>query len=215
MLEELAAEANNILKEIQHNVWKNNITLSDTDSNIKIRLQNAKLYLMKLITQNQSESKKQDVESRELSRNMAGAKAPTLLDTGENIQEFIDYHLTFKAANPLARSIKIKEDLPKSLKTRILNVTDPQEIIELLSSLYLAEDVLIPLARKEVEKQKCSPPIHSPQEAASYSSIFGFIQKLDKQSKIKRLDFTTIAMAFSKLSKQRQEEFETRRGRPR
>ena len=58
VLEELAAEANNILKEIQHNVWKSNITLSDTDSNIKIRLQNAKLYLMKLIKQNQSESKK-------------------------------------------------------------------------------------------------------------------------------------------------------------
>ena len=37
---------------------KNNIPLSDTDSNIKIRLQNAKLYLMKLIKQNQSESKK-------------------------------------------------------------------------------------------------------------------------------------------------------------
>ena len=208
ILEELAAEANNILKEIQHNVWKNNIPLSDTDSHIKIKLQNAKLYLMKLIKQNQSETKKKDVESRELSRNMAGAKAPTLLDTGENIQEFIDYHLTFKAANPLARSIKIKEGLPKGLKTRVLNVTDPQEIIELLSSLYLAEDVLIPLARKEVEKQRCSPPIHSSQEAAAYSSIFGFIQKLDKQSMIKRLDFTTIAMATSKLSKQRQDEFE-------
>ena len=31
ILEELAAEANNILKEIQHNVWKNNIPLSDTN----------------------------------------------------------------------------------------------------------------------------------------------------------------------------------------
>jgi len=69
-------------------------------------------------------------------------------------------------------TIKIKEGLPKSLKTRVHNVTDPQEIIELLSSLYLAEDVLIPLARKEVEKQRCSPPIHSSQEAAAYSSIF-------------------------------------------
>ena len=158
-------------------------------------------YIQEINKKNLSESKKQDIEKRELSRNMAGAKAPTLLDTGENIQDFIDYHLTLKAANQLARSIKIKEGLPKSKKkNRVLNVTHPHEIIVLLSSLYLAEDVLIPLARKEVEKQMCSPPTHSSQEAAAYSSIFGFIQKLDKQSMIKRLDFTTIAMAISKLS---------------
>ena len=82
---------------------------------------------------------------------MAGAKASTLLNNGENIQEFIDNHLTFKAANKLARSIKIKEGLPKSLNPRIINVTNPQEIIELLISLNLADDVLIPLARKETK----------------------------------------------------------------
>ena len=49
---------------------------------------------------------------------MAGAKASTLLNNGENIQEFIDYHLTFKAANKLSRSIKIKEGLPKKPKTQ-------------------------------------------------------------------------------------------------
>ena len=45
---------------------------------------------------------------------MAGAKASPLINNGENIQEFIDYHLTFKDANKIARSIKTKRVYQKA-----------------------------------------------------------------------------------------------------
>ena len=162
-------------------------------------------YLGELLTKRKEEDKLKEVEQREISKSIAATKAPILDKDARNIMQFLDYHDTYKSANPLARCMKIREGLPDALKERVINETNPDSILSLLRRLYMAEDVILPLARAEIQALPNAPAVNSAQEGKAYACILSFVTKLQKSDLYERLDFSTITLAASKLSRVRQD----------
>ena len=197
-----------INRELQQLQWKSGVTLSKEEKELQQNIQSTTTYIAEIIKNKQDVQKVQDIEQRELSKSISSAKAPHLDKQGKNIQAFLEFHMTFKKANPLSRCIKLREGLHDDLKQRVLHETDPEAILSLLKKMYLAEDVLLPLARQEIADLKSTPVVNSKDEAKAYSIILGFITKLQKADLLERFDFTTIQMASSKLSKIRLDAWE-------
>ena len=197
-----------INRELQQLQWKSGVTLSIEDRQLQQNIQSTTTYIAEIIKTKQDIQKVQDIEQRELSKSISSAKAPHLDKQGKNIQAFLEFHTTFKKANPLSRCIKLREGLNDDLKQRVLHETDPEAILSLLRKMYLAEDVLLPLSRQEIADLKSTPVVNSKDEAKAYSIILGFITKLQKADLIERFDFSTIQMASSKLSKVRLDSWE-------
>ena len=197
-----------INRELQQLQWKSGVTLSTGERDLQQNIQSTTTYIAEIIKNKQDIQKVQDIEQRELSKSISSAKAPHLDKQGKNIQAFLEFHMTFKKANPLSRCIKLREGLHDDLKQRVLHETDPEAILSLLKKMYLAEDVLLPLSRQEIADLKSTPVVNSKDEAKAYSIILGFITKLQKADLLERFDFSTIQMASSKLSKIRLDSWE-------
>ena len=69
----------------------------------------------------------------------------------------------------------------------------------------MAEDVILPLARAEIQALPNAPAVNSAQEGKAYACILSFVTKLQKSDLYERLDFSTITLAASKLSRVRQD----------
>ena len=69
--------------------------------------------------------------------------------------------------------------------------------------MYLAQDVLLPLSRQEVLDLPNHPPVGTKQELKAYTTVLGFVSKLEKADMVDRLDYSTMATIVQKLSKQR------------
>ena len=197
-----------INRELQQLQWKSGVTLSKEERELQQNVQSTTTYIAEIIKNKQDIQKVQDIEQRELSKSISSAKAPHLDKQGKNIQAFLEFHMTFKKANPLSRCIKLREGLHDDLKQRVLHETDPEAILSLLKKMYLAEDVLLPMSRQEIADLKSTPVVNSKDEAKAYSIILGFITKLQKADLLERFDFSTIQMASSKLSKVRLDAWE-------
>ena len=207
ILVELIDKIKIVTTEIQKQEWAG-IVLKEEDKHVLRSLNSLKTALLGFQKKQQERQKTKETQEREVSRSLTISKTPILKDDGSNIRSWLDYFECYKAATPLARSFKLKEGLSSKLQARFENVSDPQEIIETLSGLYLASDIQLPLAIKDVQKQKTHPQINSPDEASSYASIYSLISKLKRVSLISRLDFTLINICLSKISKPRADDFE-------
>ena len=204
-LSDLERICSEMIKGFQQVQWKEGITLHPDDKDLCEKLHNAKTYIVNVLTKRKEEEKLKEVEAREISKSLAATKAPTLSKDAKNIMDFLNFHDTYKNQNPLARCMRIREGLPEAIKERVLNETDPDKILSLLKKLYMAEDVILPLARAEIQALQNSPPINSVTEGKAYTCILNFINKLQKADLFERLDFSTITLAASKLSKIRQD----------
>ena len=204
-LEDFERTCIEMLKEFQQVQWKGGVVLHTKDQDLQVQLQTAKTYLGELLTKRKEEDKLKEVEQREISKSIAATKAPILDKDARNIMQFLDYHDTYKSANPLARCMKIREGLPDALKERVINETNPDSILSLLRRLYMAEDVILPLARAEIQALPNAPAVNSAQEGKAYACILSFVTKLQKSDLYERLDFSTITLAASKLSRVRQD----------
>ena len=146
-----------INRELQQLQWKSGVTLTTEERELQQNIQSTTTYIAEIIKNKQDIQKVQDIEQRELSKSISTAKAPYLDKQGKNIQAFLEFHMTFKKANPLSRCIKLREGLHDDLKQRVLHETDPEAILSLLKKMYLAEDVLLPLSRQEIADLRSSP----------------------------------------------------------
>ena len=194
-----------MIKGFQQAQWKEGIVLHQKDKDLCEQLHSAKAYIVNALTKRKEEEKLKEVEAREISKSLAATKAPTLSKDAKNIMDFLNFHETYKNQNPLARCMRIREGLPEAIKERVLNETDPDKILSLLKRLYMAEDVILPLARAEIQALPNSPSVNSATEGKAYTCILNFINKLQKADLFERLDFSTITLAASKLSKIRQD----------
>ena len=165
--------------------------------------------MVEVISQKKGEQRVKDIEAREISKTMSSIPAVKLEKDGKNIMAFIEFHEQFKFANKVHRSLKIKHGLlNEQLKERLQHESDPEAMLTLIKKMYLAEDIILPKSRAQIEALKLSPPVGSKEEGAAYSEILGFISKLKKAELMERLDFSTITMAISKVSKVRQDQWE-------
>ena len=167
-----------MIKGFQQAQWKEGIVLHQKDKDLCEQLHSAKAYIVNALTKRKEEEKLKEVEAREISKSLAATKAPTLSKDAKNIMDFLNFHETYKNLNPLARCMRIREGLPEAIKERVLNETDPDKILSLLKKLYMAEDVILPLARAEIQALPNSPPINSATEGKAYTCILNFINKL-------------------------------------
>ena len=194
-------------KEVQKVKWQG-LTLS---SDHEEALRNLNLFrptLTSIISEHKQEGRNEEARQREMAKNISMSKPPQLDDQGTNIVEFLQYHSVFSSASPLARAIKLRSGLSKTLQARTSNITDPEAILKILSDLFLQQDILIPRSLMPVQQLKCGPACNSVIEAEAYSAVNCFISKLRAQNLLHKLDYTTIHICLSKLSKQRQDEFE-------
>ena len=67
----------------------------------------------------------------------------------------------------------------------------------------MAQDVLLPLSRQEVLDLPNHPPVGTKQEFKAYTTVLGFVSKLEKADMVDRLDYFTMATIVQKLSRQR------------
>ena len=195
------------IKEIQRYKWQG-IVLAHTDEEVLSSLSSLRPMLSGYISEQKQRLRNEEAREREVGRNVTMTSAPKLDDDGTQIQEFLQFHKVFTSATPLARSLKIKQGLSKNLAIRCQNMVDPDEILQLLSSLYLQEDILVPKILFAVQQLKGSPPVNSKSEAENLCGINGFITKLKTQDLLHKLDFTTMQICLSKLSRVRTDEFE-------
>ena len=137
-----------------------------------------------------------------MSKSLSFAKAPTLSSGGQEIQAFLEFHENFKHGNALQRELKLKEGLAEDLKQRFQHQIDLEKIISILKSMFLAQDVLLPLSRQEVLDLPNHPPVGTKQELKAYTTVLGFVSKLEKDM-VDRLDYSTMATIVQKLSRQR------------
>ena len=197
-----------IIKEVRKAEWTGNVMLTTEHQHVRNDLTRIKTVLQGYLADQNKEQKSKEAQDREVARSLSFAKGPILKEEGENIDQFLEYHEAFKSSNPLARALRMKNDLPKRLQTRVENISDPDEIEQFLRDLFLQSDVLIPQALKLVTDQKINPRVNSREEQASYSSINSLIKRLEKQDLLGRLDFTMISACLARLSPQRIDEFE-------
>ena len=197
-----------IIKEVRKAEWTGNVVLTVEHQQVRNNLNRLKTVFQGFLADQSKQQKSREAQEREVARSLSFAKGPILKEEGENIDQFLEYHQAFKSSCPLARALRMKNDLPKRLQTRVENISDPDEITQFLKDLYLQSDVLIPQALKLVTDQKMNPKVNSREEQASYSSINSLIKRLEKQNLLGRLDFTMISACLARLSPQRIDEFE-------
>ena len=208
-LESLDKTAQSITQALQTAQWQKGVILKSQHKELEVYLKESKSFLAEAISEKKAQLKLKDIEAREISKTLSTTPDVKLDKQGENVLAFIEYHDQFKSVNKLQRSLKIKSGLLNTqLKERVQHESNPEVIIELIKKLYLAEDIVIPKARAQIESLKSSPPINSRDEGAAYSEILGFISKLKKAELMERLDFSTITLAISKVSKTRQDQWE-------
>ena len=207
ILEDYFDKISTAIKEIQKFQWQGSSLVAGDEAVLK-RMSTMKPILAGYMKDQKEAVRNTEYQSREISRNIAITNPPKLADNGSNVIEWLDYMNSFAKANPLSRCIKIKENVSASLQKRILNITDPEEMLDIIRKLYAASDVLVPNSLADVQALKSSPPINSSQEASSYAAIFSLIQKLKKMDLLDRLDYTMLQICLSKLSRQRVDEFE-------
>ena len=194
-------------KEVQKVKWQGVRLNSDHEEVLK----NLNLFrptLTSIIGEHKQEERNEEARQREMAKNISMSKPPQLDDQGTNIVEFLQFHSVFSSASPLARAIKLRSGLSKTLQARTANITDPEAIIKILSDLFLQQDVLIPKSLMPVQALRCAPGCNSSMEAEAYSTINCFISKLRAQNLIHKLDYTTMQICLSKLSKTRLDDFE-------
>ena len=207
ILEDYFDKISTAIKEVQRFQWQGSSLVPGDEAVLK-RMATLKPILAGYIKDQKETVRNTENQNREISRNIAITNPPKLAENGSNVIEWLDYMNSFAKANPLSRCIKIKENVSASLQKRILNITNPDEMLEIIKKLYAASDVLVPNSLADVQTLKSSPPINSSQEASSYAAIFSLIQKLKKMDLLDRLDYTMLQICLSKLSKQRVDEFE-------
>ena len=197
-----------ITREVRKVEWTGNVTLTPDHKIVRDNLVRYKTILQGYLADYNREQKSKEAQEREVARSLSFAKGPVLKDEGENIDQFLEYHQAFRSSCPLARALRMKNDLPKRLQTRVENISDPDEIEKLLKDTFLQSDVLIPQALKLVTAQKLSPRVNSKEEQDSYCSINSLVKRLEKQGLLGRLDFTMISACMARLSPQRNDDFE-------
>ena len=197
-----------ISKEIHSLRWKRGLHLKPTDKEIYDQINSASDYLGEIIAKTKDKERMVDLEQRELSKSIASVKPIYLATNASNITQYLEYHSNFKSANKLQRSIKLKEGLPQDMRSRVTHESDPDEIIKYLTRMYLSEDFQLPMSRAEISALPSSPSISSKAEQIAFSKILTFINKLKHEGMEDRLDFTTISIAESKISKQRRHEWQ-------
>ena len=195
------------IKEIQRYKWQG-VVLAHTDEEVFSSLTSLRPMLSGYISEQKQRVRNEEAREREVGRNVTMTSAPKLDDEGTQIQEFLQFHKVFSSASPLARSLKIKQGLSKNLAIRCQNMVDPDEILQLLSSLFLQEDILLPKIVFAVQQLKSSPPVNSKIEAENLCGINGLITKLKTQNLLHKLDYTTMQICLSKLSRVRTDEYE-------
>ena len=208
-LEALDKSTYSIMQALQTCQWQQGVLLSPHDKDIENYLKEAKSFLVEAISEKKGEQRIKDLEAREISKTMSSIPAVKLDKEGKNVMAFMEFHEQFKSVNKLHRSLKIKNGLlNEQLKERLQHESDPEEMLNLIKKLYLAEDIILPKARAQIEALKQSPSVNTKEEGYAYSEILGFISKLKKAQLMERLDFSTISLAISKVSKVRQDQWE-------
>ena len=197
-----------IIKEVRKVEWSGNVQLTPDHQIVRDNLARYKTILQGYLADYNREQKSKEAQEREVARSLSFAKGPVLKEEGENIDQFLEYHQAFKSSCPLARALRMKNDLPKRLQARVENISDPDEIERLLKDTFLQSDVLIPQALKLVTAQKISPRVNSKEEQESYCSINSLVKRLEKQDLLGRLDFTMLSVCMARLSPQRNDQFE-------
>ena len=197
-----------LIKEIQKVEWTGNVHLTPEHQRVRNNLNQIKTILRGYLADHSKEQKSREAQEREVARSLSFAKGPVLKEEGENIDQYLEYHEAFRASCPLARALKMKNDLPPRLQKRVDNISDPDDIVAFLKDLFLQSDILIPQAMKLVTDQRINPKVNSREEQASYTAINSLIQRLEKQNLLGRLDFTMISACLARLSPQRIDEFE-------
>ena len=198
-----------ILREIQKQEWSYDVDLTEDDLQIKEDLMTVKTMLTGYQAEQKEASRLAEIQQRELARGVTLTKGPALLESGENAQEFLEYHSTYnKAQNPITRALKLRSDLPPKLKTRLQHVTDPDQIISHIKSLFLQSDVLVGQALKKITDLKIHPRLHSDDEQAAFTAIHSLIQKLEKQDMSARLDNTIMSQCVARISLRKGDQFE-------
>ena len=197
-----------LIKEVRKVEWSGHVVLKPDHKKVRDNLTRIKTVLQGFLADHNREQKSKESQEREVARSLSFAKGPILKEDGQNIDQFLEYHEAFKASNPLARTLKIRNDLPSRLQARVENISDPDEIVQFLKDLFLQSDVLIPQALKLVTDCKINPRVNSKEEQSSYCAISSLIKRLEKQDLLGRLDFTMIGACIARLSPQRIDDFE-------
>ena len=194
-------------KEVQKVKWQG-VTLSSVHEEVLKNLNLFRPTLTSIISEHKQEDRNEEARQREMAKNISMSKPPQLDDQGTNIVEYLQFHSVFSSASPLARAIKLRSGLSKTLQARTSNITDPEAIIKVLSDLFLQQDVLIPKSLMPIRQLRSGPACNSAMEAEAYSTINCFISKLRAQNLLHKLDYTTMQICLSKLSRQRLDDFE-------
>ena len=198
-----------ILKEIQKQEWNCDVVLTEDDNQTKEDLLTVKTMLTGYQAEQKEASRLAEIQQRELARGVTLTKGPVLLESGENAQEFLEFHATYnKAQNPVTRALKLRHDLPPKLKLRLQHVTDPDQIVSHIQNLFLQSDVLIGQSLKKITSLRIHPRLHSEQEQAAFTAIHSLIQKLEKQDMATRLDNTIMAQCIARISLRNGDKFE-------
>ena len=208
LLEDWMTKTTVYVEQVQEFQWQHEISLSTEHASLLEELKETKTNLAGIIKGRSESKRKKEVEERELARSLQVSKPVELLANGANISNWLFYHDQFKACSKMSRVLKIKETLPKELLPRVQNELCPDSILKLFKSIFLSEDYLIPLSRREIEKQRNFPKPNSPEEKKSFVAIWGLIQRLTQAGLERKLDFTMIGLSLSKLSRVRQDNFE-------
>ena len=143
-------------KEVQRIKWQG-IRLDSHHEEILKNLSMFRPTLTSLISDHKQEQRNEEAREREMAKNISMSKPPQLDDQGTNIVEFLQFHSVFASASPLARAIKLRSVLSKTLQARTSNITDPEAIIKILSDLFLQQDVLIQKSLMPVQALRCAP----------------------------------------------------------
>lgn len=208
ILEDFLIKTKEYVTQIQDSQWKYGVVLSSDHCVLLEDLTKMKTSLTGMIKLRDEEKRRLENEQRELAKTLQVSKPVHLLPSGVNVGQYLFYHEQFKCSNKMSRVLKLRETLPRELLPRVENEVCPDAILKLISDLFLNQDYLIPVARREVEKQRNCPRPHSDEERSSYNAIFGLIQRLKQAGLESKLDFTMMGLSLQKLSRVRQDSFE-------
>ena len=208
ILEDFLMKTKEYVSQIQDSQWKYGAILSPEHCGLLEELTKIKTSLTGMIKERDEERRRLENEQRELAKTLQVSKPVHLLPSGVNVGQYLFYHEQFKNSNKMSRVLKLRETLPRELLPRVENEVCPDAILKLISDLFLNQDYLIPVARREVEKQRNCPRPHSDEERSSYNAIFGLIQRLKQAGLENKLDFTMMGLSLQKLSRVRQDSFE-------
>ena len=108
-----------ITKEVRKVEWSGDVILTPDHMVVRDNLARYKTILQGYLADYNREQKSREAQEREVARSLSFAKGPILKEEGENIDQFLEYHEAFKSSCPLARALRMKNDLPKRLQTRV------------------------------------------------------------------------------------------------